>query len=212
MHWEGCVGCAEAVTCHVPSKTTGKKMVQPLLCLCPSHMPMNNKNRALKNKTHCFKKPSGEYLQQYHLFFSCFFLILFLLLKLTSFPLAEPAFPDSTPSSQIFHPALEWISTLGACAYFEKRLMPTSENYLQDVQNSTTSEEKPLRLEKFRHYPVSSPQNWASSSLLDYSWDGDPPSYVYCPTDLSLGKKQPSMQNTGFHDTVCPLSNALGTS
>jgi len=41
-------------------------------------------------------------------FFSSFFLILFfLLLKLTSFPLAEPAFPDSKPLSEIFHPALE---------------------------------------------------------------------------------------------------------
>lgn len=49
----------------------------------------------------------------------CFFLILFffLVLKLTSFPLAEPAFPDSKPLSEISHPALEWISTLSACMY-----------------------------------------------------------------------------------------------
>lgn len=74
---EGCVGCAEAVACYVLSKTTGKKTVQPLLYLCQSHMPKNNKNRTLKNKTHWFKKLSGEYLQWYLFLCMCFFLILF---------------------------------------------------------------------------------------------------------------------------------------
>lgn len=74
-HWEGCVGYAEAVTYHIVSKTTEKKMVQPLLWLCLSYMSMNNKSRALKNKPHCFKKPPGEFLHWYHIF--CFFLFFF---------------------------------------------------------------------------------------------------------------------------------------
>lgn len=68
-HWEGCVGYTEATTCHTPSKTTEEKMVQPLLWPCLSHMSMNNKNRALKNKTQCFKKPPGDYFQWYLFFF-----------------------------------------------------------------------------------------------------------------------------------------------
>lgn len=68
---EGCAGCAEAIACYVLSKTTEEKMVQPLLCLRPSRMSKNNKNGALKNKTHCFKKPSGEYFQWYIFFCVC---------------------------------------------------------------------------------------------------------------------------------------------
>lgn len=81
-HCKGCVGHAEAVTYHILSKTTGEKMVQPLLWLCLSYMSINNKSRALKNKPHCFKKPPGEFVHWHHIF--CFFLIFFLLLKLTS--------------------------------------------------------------------------------------------------------------------------------
>lgn len=84
-------------------------------------------------------------------FFFCFFLILFfLLLKLTSFPLAEPAFPDSKQLAEIFHPALNGFQHSVLVHAYEKRLMSISENYLQDVQKDATSEEQCLCLEKFR--------------------------------------------------------------
>lgn len=50
-----------------------------------------------------------------------------------------------------------------------------------------------------------------SFSLLNYSYNGDPLSAVYCLTDLSFGKNL-SMGNTAFRDTVKPLSKALGHS
>jgi len=86
-------------------------------------MPMSNESTALTNKPHFFKKPPGGYIQWYHFFFlflsDSFF---FFLSELTSFPLAEPAFPDSKPLSEIFHPALGWISTLSVCTYVREEV------------------------------------------------------------------------------------------
>lgn len=186
-------------------------MVQPLLWLCLSHMSMNNKNRALKNKPQCFKKPSGEYLQWYHIFSASFWSFFFTVEVDIFFLLLNQHFLTANHSQKFSIQPWSGCQHLVLVHAHEKRLMSISENYLHDVQKGTTSVEQHLHLGKSGHSLVSLPQSWGQlfSGHLHLSWW----SSFACllPNWPVTWKKNPSMGNTVFRDTAHPLSNALGT-